>query len=193
VLLKDVNDSDEDARCLLALLSKVYCMVNLIVFNPHEGTRFQRSEDAQVSAWPGQRGFGAAGWLAGALSGQPGGGMVCSGSGLCCRAGGPALQHHRALNAHIHHAQPSTTQVQRFRSILQAGGLVCTLRVSKGNDEMAACGQLGGTSMGLAPRPAPRLKPPAKLRDSLPGAAAAMAAMQQSHAAAAAAGAAAAR
>lgn len=30
------------------LLSDVYCMVNLIVFNPHEGTRFQRSDDEQV-------------------------------------------------------------------------------------------------------------------------------------------------
>jgi hypothetical protein len=53
---------------------------------------------------------------------------------------------------------------------------VCTLRVSKGDDEMAACGQLGGASMGLASRPAPILTPPARLRDTLPGAAVAAAA-----------------
>lgn len=48
VLLKDVNDTDDDAYRLLELLADVYCMVNLIVFNPHEGTRFQRSDDNQV-------------------------------------------------------------------------------------------------------------------------------------------------
>lgn len=41
--------AEADARRLLELLADVYCMVNLIVFNPHEGTRFQRSEDEQVS------------------------------------------------------------------------------------------------------------------------------------------------
>jgi adenine C2-methylase RlmN of 23S rRNA A2503 and tRNA A37 len=40
--------AEDDARRLLDLLSDVYCMVNLIVFNPHEGTRFQRSDDDQV-------------------------------------------------------------------------------------------------------------------------------------------------
>lgn len=48
VLLKDVNDTDADAHRLLELLSEVYCMINLIVFNPHEGTAFQRSEEQQV-------------------------------------------------------------------------------------------------------------------------------------------------
>jgi adenine C2-methylase RlmN of 23S rRNA A2503 and tRNA A37 len=48
VLLKGVNDSDEDAARLLELTKDVYCMVNLIVFNPHEGTKFQRSDDEQV-------------------------------------------------------------------------------------------------------------------------------------------------
>jgi hypothetical protein len=49
VLLKDVNDTDADAQRLLALLSEVYCMINLIVFNPHEGTAFQKTDEAQVS------------------------------------------------------------------------------------------------------------------------------------------------
>jgi hypothetical protein len=62
-------------------------------------------------------------------------------------------------------------QVKRFRQILMEGGKVCTLRMSKGDDEMAACGQLGNPE--LAPRPAPLLRPPQQLRESLPGAAAA--------------------
>lgn len=32
----------EDAERLLALTDNIYCLVNLIVFNPHEGTQFQR-------------------------------------------------------------------------------------------------------------------------------------------------------
>jgi 23S rRNA (adenine2503-C2)-methyltransferase len=48
VLLKDVNDSDADAGRLLDLLADVYCMINLIVFNPHEGTAFQQTDEAQV-------------------------------------------------------------------------------------------------------------------------------------------------
>jgi 23S rRNA (adenine2503-C2)-methyltransferase len=50
VLLKDVNDTDADAQRLLELLSEVYCMINLIVFNPHEGTAFQKTDEAQVIA-----------------------------------------------------------------------------------------------------------------------------------------------
>jgi 23S rRNA (adenine2503-C2)-methyltransferase len=75
--------------------------INLICFNPHEGTRFERSDDAQVAS---------------------------------------------------------------FRGILMAGGRVCTIRASKGDDEMAACGQLG--DVGLSPRPAPLLKPPQRLREA---------------------------
>jgi hypothetical protein len=37
-----VNDTEEDARRLLELTRGIYCMINLIVFNPHEGTQFQR-------------------------------------------------------------------------------------------------------------------------------------------------------
>ena len=34
-------------------------------------------------------------------------------------------------------------RVRGFRSVLIDGGLVCTIRTSRGDDEMAACGQLG--------------------------------------------------
>jgi 23S rRNA (adenine2503-C2)-methyltransferase len=56
-------------------------------------------------------------------------------------------------------------QVARFRSILIKGGKVCTLRMSKGDDEMAACGQLGDP--GASPRPAPLLQPPERLKAAL--------------------------
>lgn len=39
---------------------------------------------------------------------------------------------------------------------------VCTVRFSKGDDEMAACGQLGNP--GLSDKKAPILKPPTRLR-----------------------------
>lgn len=49
VMLSGVNDSPEDAARLVHLTSGIYCMVNLIVFNPHEGTPFKRSSDEAVS------------------------------------------------------------------------------------------------------------------------------------------------
>eukprot|EP00878_Enallax_costatus_P030205 GHUV01032869.1.p1 GENE.GHUV01032869.1~~GHUV01032869.1.p1 ORF type:complete len:103 (+),score=41.22 GHUV01032869.1:587-895(+) len=89
-------------------------MINLIVFNPHEGTSFKRSDEQQV---------------------------------------------------------------KRFRQILMQGGKVCTLRMSKGDDEMAACGQLGNPD--AVTRPAPMIRPPSKLQEILPGAAAAAEQHQQ--------------
>jgi 23S rRNA (adenine2503-C2)-methyltransferase len=107
-MLAGVNDSDDDARRLLQLLDPIYCMVNLIHFNAHEGTRFRGSSEERINA---------------------------------------------------------------FKAVLSAGGLVCTLRMSKGDDEMAACGQLG--DLGLAERPAPMLRPPPRLREACGGTAAA--------------------
>ena len=50
-----------------------------------------------------------------------------------------------------------------FRSIIIAGGRVCTVRESRGDDEMAACGQLGNVC-GSA-KLAPVLAPPAHLKE----------------------------
>jgi len=59
---------------------------------------------------------------------------------------------------------PSTTDnVKAFRAALIAGGRVCTVRDSRGDDEMAACGQLGDAADGLAFRRSPQLQPPARL------------------------------
>ncbi|GFR44485.1 hypothetical protein Agub_g5748 [Astrephomene gubernaculifera] len=98
-LLHGINDTLEDAERLASMLSRVQCKVNLIVFNPHEGTRFQPSRPEDVTA---------------------------------------------------------------FRSHLISRGLVCTIRDSRGDDEMAACGQLG--DVGPALRPAPILEPPERFR-----------------------------
>ncbi|KAG2436286.1 hypothetical protein HXX76_006597 [Chlamydomonas incerta] len=95
VLLAGVNDTLADAERLLALTSDIYCLVNLIVFNPHDGTQFKRSADDDVRA---------------------------------------------------------------FRGVFLRAGRPCTVRASKGDDEMAACGQLG--DVNLSPRPAPLLRPP---------------------------------
>ncbi len=58
---------------------------------------------------------------------------------------------------------PSSPEaVRRFRDVLIRGGRVCTVRSSRGDDEMAACGQLGDP--GLSWKPAPVLQPPEPLR-----------------------------
>jgi len=55
VLLKGVNDSTQDAAQVFELLSR-FCSemggkVNLIPYNPHPGSQFQRTEDANVKAF----------------------------------------------------------------------------------------------------------------------------------------------
>lgn len=56
-------------------------------------------------------------------------------------------------------------QIQAFRSILIQAGYVCTVRDSRGDDEMAACGQLGDVS-GLGAR-APVLRVPERFQGAL--------------------------
>lgn len=97
VMLRDVNDTDEDARRLLQLLAGIEAKVNLIVFNPHAGTMFKAS---------------------------------------------------------------TTEQVMSFRSILIQGGRVCTVRDSRGDDEMAACGQLGDPGKRGDSKPLPPILSP---------------------------------
>ena len=49
VLLKGVNDSEEDARELCRLLSGIRCKVNVIPFNPHPGSAFERPGETDIS------------------------------------------------------------------------------------------------------------------------------------------------
>jgi 23S rRNA (adenine2503-C2)-methyltransferase len=44
VLLKEVNDSVEDAQRLVKLLRPIKSKINLIPFNPYEGCQYQRSD-----------------------------------------------------------------------------------------------------------------------------------------------------
>ncbi|CDZ71028.1 Ribosomal RNA large subunit methyltransferase N [Neorhizobium galegae bv. orientalis] len=48
VMLKDVNDSLEDAKALIQLLKGIPSKINLIPFNPWPGTNYQCSEWAQI-------------------------------------------------------------------------------------------------------------------------------------------------
>ena len=50
IMLKDINDSDEDARNLVRLLKEynIPAKVNLIPFNPWPGSDYQRSDDKQI-------------------------------------------------------------------------------------------------------------------------------------------------
>lgn len=48
VLLRGVNDSMGDAEALCQLLRGIPCKVNLIPFNPHPGSTYQRPDDSQI-------------------------------------------------------------------------------------------------------------------------------------------------
>lgn len=48
VLLKNVNDSSEDARRLAQLVKGIRCKINLIPFNPFPGSEFKRPDDPAV-------------------------------------------------------------------------------------------------------------------------------------------------
>ncbi|KAJ3695312.1 hypothetical protein LUZ60_000689 [Juncus effusus] len=80
VMLAGVNDSIEDAKRLTELVNGIPCKINLISFNPHEGSQFKPTTDEKMF---------------------------------------------------------------EFRNILVESGLVVLLRLSRGDDKMAACGQLG--------------------------------------------------
>lgn len=51
VLLRGVNDSAADARSLVELLRGVRCKINLIPFNPHKGSQYQRPEPENVEGF----------------------------------------------------------------------------------------------------------------------------------------------
>ena len=48
VMLKDVNDSDADARALVKLLAGIPAKINLIPFNPWPGAPYECSDDARM-------------------------------------------------------------------------------------------------------------------------------------------------
>lgn len=79
LLIDNLNDSSQNAKDLAKLLNGIKAKVNLILFNPHEGTFYQR---------------------------------------------------------------PSMQKAIEFQEILNAKGITCTIRQSKGLDISAACGQL---------------------------------------------------
>jgi 23S rRNA (adenine2503-C2)-methyltransferase len=51
VLLRGINDSRECAQALCDLLSGIRCKVNVIPFNPHPGSLFQRPTDESIEAF----------------------------------------------------------------------------------------------------------------------------------------------
>ncbi len=79
LIMKDVNDDIKSAKKLVKLLHGIKSKVNLIYFNPHEGSPYNR---------------------------------------------------------------PPKSSVEKFRDYLNAHGVTCTIRQSKGLDISAACGQL---------------------------------------------------
>ncbi|MDR1976182.1 MAG: 23S rRNA (adenine(2503)-C(2))-methyltransferase RlmN [Campylobacteraceae bacterium] len=51
LVIKDVNDSLESAKKLVKLLNGIKAKVNLIYFNPHEGSEFKRPSEKDVAAF----------------------------------------------------------------------------------------------------------------------------------------------
>ena len=51
VMLKDVNDSDADARALVKMLKGIYAKVNLIPFNPWQGSSYECSDSKRIQAF----------------------------------------------------------------------------------------------------------------------------------------------
>jgi 23S rRNA (adenine2503-C2)-methyltransferase len=51
ILIQGVNDSPDDARRLAQLLRPVRCKINLIPFNPHEGSAFERPAEEAILAF----------------------------------------------------------------------------------------------------------------------------------------------
>ena len=51
VMLAGVNDRDEDAQALVALLRDIPCKVNLIPFNPFPGSAYRRSSPPAIAAF----------------------------------------------------------------------------------------------------------------------------------------------
>ena len=51
VLIKDVNDSIEDAAKLVSLIYGIPCKINLIRFNPVDGIKYRRPDEDKVIAF----------------------------------------------------------------------------------------------------------------------------------------------
>ena len=51
VLLRGVNDSNEDAQRLVSLTDGLSCMINLLLFNPYSGSTFGRPAEERLSAF----------------------------------------------------------------------------------------------------------------------------------------------
>ncbi|WP_424932805.1 23S rRNA (adenine(2503)-C(2))-methyltransferase RlmN [Amaricoccus macauensis] len=51
VMLKDVNDSDADARRLVKLIAGIPAKINLIPFNPWPGAPYERSDPERITAF----------------------------------------------------------------------------------------------------------------------------------------------
>ncbi len=51
VMLAGINDTGDDARRLIKMLKGIPCKVNLIPFNPYEGSEFRRPSDGAVEGF----------------------------------------------------------------------------------------------------------------------------------------------
>ncbi|MFH0777929.1 MAG: 23S rRNA (adenine(2503)-C(2))-methyltransferase RlmN [Candidatus Eisenbacteria bacterium] len=148
VLIAGVNDSPANARRLAAIASTVPCKINLIELNVWPGTGTARGRAGKEAG--GARGASTPGAVArGTRAGKPEGGA----RGAAIRATGA-----RKVGAPPRLEKPSKESVQRFMEILYPRAPAVMLRKSKGEDILAACGQLGAESARRPSRPRQRRK-----------------------------------
>ena len=50
-MLKDINDTDEDAKRLVNLVRGIPAKINMIPFNPWPGTPYKRSTDERINSF----------------------------------------------------------------------------------------------------------------------------------------------
>jgi len=48
VLMKGINDSNEDAKRLMELLRNLPCMINILLFNPFPGCAYERPDEQRA-------------------------------------------------------------------------------------------------------------------------------------------------
>jgi 23S rRNA (adenine2503-C2)-methyltransferase len=143
-MLADVNDSLEDAARLLQLLEGIEAKVRGVHACAH-----------------GIGGRAPACHTAGTRSPTP---RACCNVRACASAPQVNLITFNPFAGTRFRTSP-IEQVLAFRSVLIRGGRVCTIRDSRGDDEMAACGQLGDPLASA--KSAPILEPPERFRSAL--------------------------
>jgi hypothetical protein len=152
-LMQGVNDSPRDAEALARLLAPISeagfkVSVDLIPYNDHTGNTAAAAPTAVTAA----AAEAATAPMEGADSARVG--MGSRDEYALATPLDPLLQP-GALPAFLRIARPDDARVANFHATVRAAGLACYVRVTRGDDQSAACGQLATTTTAAAAGVAP--------------------------------------